>query len=124
MGQEVRFSDCINVVMSNYDSIIFNPVYSKVLGFYLYCEGEEPIKHITLDNSMITIFYLNDNVKTISNPILFVDVEEERFKRRMKTSLCGSLFRYSKDDAMFYNLDMTKAFPREIIYDKIRKRSI
>lgn len=124
MGQEIRFSDCINVVTSNYDSIIFNPVYSELLGFYLYSEGEEPIKHISLDNSMITIFYFNNDVKTINDPILFVDVDESRFKKRTKTSLCGSLFTYSKEDAMFYNLDTTKAFPREVINNKIRKRSL
>ena len=124
MGQEVHFSDHISILTYEYDSIVFNPVYSENVGVFLYSEGEKPIKYITLNDSIITLYYLDGDTKSLEGTILSVDVEDIRFKRRMKISINGNLLKYSKEDAIYYDLDMTKAFPKEIIMAKTRKRSL
>lgn len=124
MGQEISFSDNINILTNGYDSIIFNPVYSDVLGIYLYSDGEKPIKYITLDNSIVTLYYLDGDFKVLNTPIMSIEVDEYRFKRRMKTGINGNLLKYSNEDAILYNLDMTMAFPKEVLCNKTRKRSL
>ena len=124
MSHEIHFSDYINILTSNYDSIIFNPVYSKVLGVHLYCEGESPIKCIMLDDSIVNVFYLDGSVKTLEGKVLSIDVDDNRFKRRMKMGINGNLLKYSSDDAKYYKLDMSKAFPKEVLSGKKRKRSM
>ena len=124
MGQEVHFSDYINILTNEYNSMVYNPVYSELVGVYLCSDNDKPIKFITLNNSILTLYYLDGDIKSIEGNILSVEVEDIRFKRRMKIGINGNLFKYSKEDAVFYNLDMSMAFPSDVISGNIRKRSL
>ena len=100
MGKELIFSsDYIEVLTSNYDTIIYTPVYSEEVGLYLSLEDEKPIKDITLLNSCLIINYLSGETKLVDLPIISITVEENYFKRRTDKGIIGTLFKYSLNDA-------------------------
>ena len=125
MGKDIIFSDYIEIFTNSCDPIIYSPIYSDEYdGLYLYNEEDKPIKYITIVDKYLTIYYVDGDIKTLKDVIFNINIEESRFKRRMGTSIQGNLFQYTIDDAMYYNLDISKAFPNEIMKSHIRKRSL
>ena len=125
MGREFSFSsDYIEILTNNYDSIIYTPVYCENKGLYLYTEDEKPIKDITLINSGLIINYLDGENRLIDNIVMSITIEDSSFKRRMKKSIIGTLFKYSVNDALLYELEIINAFDYETIDPKTRKRSL
>ena len=122
MSKEIRFSDYIMLETSTYDLIIYNPVYSEELGLYLYNDDEKPIRNISIDNSRVTLHYLDGEIKTLKHYIMSVSVEDTLFRRRTNKSISGNLFYYDKDEAIFYDLDVTTAVTREIVRSHIKKK--
>ena len=124
MSKEIRFSDYIMLETSSYDSIIYNPVYSEELGLYLYNDDEKPIRYISIDNSRVTLHYLDGEIKTLNYYIMSVTVEDTFFRRRMNKGISGNLFYYDKDEASFYDLDMTTSVTSEIVNSHIKKKTL
>lgn len=124
MGKDIIFSDYIEIFTNCCDPIIYSPVYSDEFGLYLYNEDDNPVRYITIIDKHLTIYYVNDDIKTLDNVIFDINVEESRFKRRMGTSIQGRLLQYTVDDAQYFNLDALKAFPNDVMKSHIRKRSI
>lgn len=125
MGKEFSFSDYIIVLTSTYDLIIFNPVYSNVLGLYLNTEDKKPIRELTLINGCLTIHYIDGEKEIIDECVLSIEVEDKSIRRRINTTIEGFLLKYDKEDAMHYNLNILKAFDYSLTEDsKKRKRSI
>lgn len=124
MKKEFLFSDSIEVVMDKDDVMLYTPIYSKELGLYLYNEEEYPIKEIYLVNSKLTIHYLNGIIRQLEGTVLSITVDDKLFKRRMKTGIEGNLLKYDYDDALFYDLDVKKAYDYEKRRSITRKRSL
>lgn len=124
MSVELYFSDHIEIINSAYDTTVYSPIYSEKLGLYLFNENEKPIREILLNESVLTIYYLDGEKKVLDDKVMFIRVFDIRFNKRMKMTIAGNLFKYDKKDALLYNLDMTKAFDYEIEKHNTRKRSI
>ncbi len=124
MKKDFCFTDSIEVLMDNYDFILFTPVYSMELGLYLSTEDDKPIKQIVLLNSKLTVYYVDGMIRQSQNSVLSILVDDKFFKRRIKTGILGDLFKYSYDDATFYGLDVSKAFDYRARNNIIRKRSL
>ena len=124
MGKDIIFSDYIEMFTNSCDPIIYSPIYSDEYGLYLYNEDEKPIKYITIVDKYLTIYYVDGEIKTLDDIIFNINIEESRFKRRMGTSIQGGLVQYTVDDAAYYNLDISKAFPNDVMKPHIRKRSL
>lgn len=115
MPREIKFSDYIIFDTSSYESIIYNPVYSEAIGLYLYNEDEKEISYISIENSKITLHYLDGETRVLNEDIISVVVEDDIFKKRTKKSISGNLLYYDKEAALLYNLDMTKMVTAEIV---------
>ena len=124
MSKDMIFSDYIEIFTNGCDPIIYSPIYSDEYGLYLHNEDDKPIRYVTINDKYLTIYYVDGEIKTINDTIFNINVEESRFKRRMKTSIQGNLFHYTISDALYYNLDVTKAFPDDVMKSYTRKRSI
>lgn len=124
MEREFSFSDCIEIVTDTYDSMLYNPVYSKKKGLYLYSEDDMPIQYITLVKSKMFICYLNGLIKQFDGVIRSISVSDELFSRRVKCGILGELLKYDYDSSITYELDSTKAFDYEDRMLLIRKRSL
>ena len=124
MEREFHFSDCIEVVTDEYDSVLYNPVYSEKFGLYLYSEDDMPIKYLSLIKSKMFIFYLNGTIKQFDATIISINVSDELFSRRIKSGILGELLKYDYDSSVIYDLDNAKAFDYEDRMLLIRKRSL
>ena len=124
MGKDIIFSDYIEIFTNGCDPIIYSPIYSDEYGLYLNNEDDKPIRYITVIDKYLTIYYVNGEIKTLEDVIFNINVEESRFKRRMGTSILGNLFQYTIEDALYYNLDLSKSFPSDVMKPHIRKRSM
>lgn len=124
MSKKFCFSDYIEVLTSDYDYILFNPVYSNNMGLYLQNEEEKPIEYIVLVNSRIFMFYVDGGFKELDVSAVSIKVHDELFKRRFKYGFEGTLLKYDYDAAICYNLDVTKAIDKKNESANIRKRSI
>ncbi len=123
MGKEFSFSsDYIEITTGTYDTLLFTPVYSKELGLYLCKEDDKPIKDITLINSRLIIRYLDGGRQLLDDIIISIEVQDKYFKRKTKSSINNSLFIYSLNDALFYDLEEKKAFDYEMIRKHAKKR--
>lgn len=121
MGREIRFSDYVEFMTERYDIFIYNPVYFDGIGFCLIDDNDKPIKYIQLIDSILTIYYLDGSEQVIDIPIMSITVDERRLTKRADCGISGKLFKYDKKDAIYYNLDMTKALDYDVIK---RKRSM
>ena len=110
MDKQFSFStDYIEIITDDDDILIFTPVYSNKLGLYLYNEDEKPIKDILLLNSELIYNYVTGEKKLTGKNVLSVKIEDKHFKRRMKENINNNLFKYSVNDALFYDLDVKQS---------------
>ena len=110
MDKQFSFStDYIEIITDDDDILIFTPVYSNKLGLYLYNEEEKPIKDILLLNSELIYNYVTGEKKLTGKNVLSVKIEDKHFKRRMKENINNNLFKYSVNDALFYDLDVKQS---------------
>lgn len=124
MGKEISFSDYIIVLTSTYDLVIFNPVYSNVLGLYLNIEDKKPIRELTLINGCLTVHYIDGEIEIIDENVLSIEIDDKSIRRRLNSTIEGNLLKYDKEDAIYYNLNILKAFDYSLTRDsKKRKRS-
>lgn len=124
MGKDFSFSDTIELLLDNYDFMLFNPVYSSELGLFLSADDYKPIEQIALINSKLTIYYVDGTISQPHNSVLSISVDDKYFRRRIKTGILGDLLKYSYDDALFYDLDASKAFDYKTRSSTTRKRSL
>lgn len=120
----IYFSDYIEIITDTYETILYSPIYSSELGLYLSKEDDRPIKEILLIDSKLTIHYLDGEEKEINKMAMSIMVEENLFRKRMKNTISGNLFKYDKKDALIYNLDMTKALDYEVMKPFKKKKSL
>ena len=124
MPKDIKFSDYIIFDTSSYESIIYNPVYSKELGLYLYNEDEKGISYISIENDKITLHYLDGETKVLDQDIISITVEDNIFKKRTKKSISGNLLYYDEEAALLYDLDMTKIVTTEIVKSNVKTRKL
>lgn len=125
MEREFVFSsDYIEILTKDYDTIIYTPAYSQNLGLYLSSEGENPIKDILLFNSSMIINYIDGKKKLLDISLISVIVNDIHFNRMTNTSICGTLFKYSINDAQIYDLEVEKSVNYKMQKHGKRKRSI
>lgn len=125
MGKELVFSsDYIEILTKDYDTIIYTPVYSEELGLYLSSESEKPIKDILLFNDNMIINYMDGKKKLLDTQLTSVTVNDIYFKRRTNISICGTLFKYSINDAQLYELETDKSIDYVTSNKKKIKRSV
>lgn len=122
-GIEISFPDYIEIFTTAVDSVIYSPAFDEK-GLYLVNEDGKPISCIRLLDSKLTFYYIDGEEEEYDEQIIDIKVEETTFKKLTKMSLQGNLLQFGINDAIFYKLDSTKAFPEEIIRGKTRKRSI
>jgi len=108
--------------MANCETITYSPVYSDVLGIYLRDEAERVIRELTLVDSKLTVHYSDGEDIALESDVMFIMIDDRRFRRRTNVSLSGFLFKYDIEDAMLYNLDMTKALDYKVMNLGVRKK--
>lgn len=124
MAKEICFSDSIEFITSSYDFLVYTPVFSVNDGVYLKSDDEKDVRELVLYNSLLTLYYTDGEVKTLDDSIISVEVSDTCFRRVMKKGLQGSLFKYTMDDALLYDLDNCNVIPKELAEHKTRKRSL
>lgn len=122
MKNEITFSDHVEIITNTYDILLYSVYYSNQLGFYLYCEDDNPIVEATLIDNTLTLYYFDGKVRIV-NDIMAAKVDDSCLKK-INCGIEGNLLRYDREDALFYNLDMTKAFDYKLGNASIRKRSL
>lgn len=124
MDKRIYFLDSVSVVTDSCNYFSYSPIYSDKLGLCLYNDNEKPIKEILLINYKLVIYYLDGTVKVLNDEVSSVKIYNTSLSKKMNMMIPGRLFKYDKESALIFKLDVTKAIDYASYKCKIRKRSM
>ena len=124
ISKKIFFLDSVSVVTYTCYYFLYSPVYSDKLGLHLHNDNEKPIRESLLVNYKLVIYYLDGTVKVLNDEVSSVKLYNSNLSKKMNMIIPGKLFKYDKESAVIFKLDVTKAIDYTNHKCKVRKRSM